>query len=211
MFSAIATFVNVENITCTPSRFSIETKSRTNIFSYDATKSISIEISYKVIWLTISIEMGYCINCEGIMFNCGYSFWEKFREEIALASVAYLQNEYDVLLANGANDSYLENQLSQLMEHLNIHNCGTVSDFMLLFSEMDRMNIFIYYHMGGVYTLLNKSDDDGYYTIGNSIDILDTFQRIEKYISDEDVKATFPNVQKVFQSSIEKQQLVAIY
>lgn len=156
-------------------------------------------------------KMGYCINCEGVMFTCGYSRWEKFREEIALASVAYLQNEYDVLLENGANDSYLENQLSQLMEHLNVNNCGTVSDFMLLFSEMDRMNIFIYYHMGGVYTLLNKSDDDGYYTVGNSTDIVYTLQRIEKHISDEDTKSIFPDVLKVFQSSIQKKQLVAIY
>ena len=145
------------------------------------------------------------------MFTCGYSFWEKFREEIALASVAYLQHEYDVLLESGANYSYLENQLSQLMEHLNVNNCGTVADFMQVFSEMDRMNIFIYYHMGGVYTLLNKSDDDGYYTIGNSTDIVDTFQRIEKYISDEKIKSIFSDVVKVFQSSIQKQQLVAIY
>ena len=156
--------------------------------------------------------MGYCINCEGVMYSCGYTRWENFREEIAQASIVYLQNEYDVLLANGANDSYLETQLSKLMEYLNLHHCKTLPDFMMLFSNMDMLNLFIYYNMSGVYALLNKSDDDGYYTVGNSTDILDTFQRIEKYITqDDDVQLTFLPIRKVFETSVEKQKLVSIY
>lgn len=157
--------------------------------------------------------MGICINCEGVMYSCGYTHWENFREEVAKASIAYLQNEYDVLLSNGANDSYLETQLSGLMEYLNIHNCHTLPDFMMLFSNMDMLNLFIHYNMSGVYALLNKSDDDGYYTVGNSTDILDTLQRIEKYIThaDDDAQLSFSPIQKVFQTSVQKQKLVSIY
>ena len=170
------------------------------------------KITYKhTIRIYHIVKMGYCINCKGVLYSCGYTHWVNFREEIARSSVAYLQNEYDVLLANGANDSYLENELSKLMEYLNIHHCGTIPDFMGLFSEMDMLNLFLYYGMGGVYALLNKSDDDGYYSVGNSVDIVDTFHRVEKYISDDDIRLSFPQIQKVFQTSIDTRHLVAIY
>ena len=155
--------------------------------------------------------MGICINCEGVMYSCGYTRWENFREEIANASIEYLKTEYNTILENGANDSYLENQLSKLMEHIDVNNCKTIPDFMALFSNANHLNLFIYYNMSGVFSLLNKSDDDGYYTVGNATDIVQTFRLIEKYIQDDDITEQLRQVKKVFKTSVEQQKIVSIY
>jgi hypothetical protein len=155
--------------------------------------------------------MGICINCEGVMYTCGYTRWENFREEIANASIRYLQNEYETILLNGANESYLERELSELMEYIDINNCKTINDFTRLFSIANSLNLFIYYNMSGVFALLHKSDDDGYYTVGNAVDILQTFSLVEDYIVDTNVKEMFAQVKKVFDTSVQKQKLVSIY
>lgn len=155
--------------------------------------------------------MGFCINCGGVMYNCRYTDWVNFREEIAKSAVVFLVNEYDTLLKNGANESYLENQLSKIMEYIDVNNCSTIPDFMYLFENSDMLNTFIYYRLGGVYALLNKSDDDGYYTVGNSIDIVHTFQFIEQFIENDDTKNALVEITKVFQKGIDEKKLVAIY
>ena len=154
--------------------------------------------------------MGICINCADVIYSCEYTRWENFREEIANASIEYLKNEYNVLLENGATDSYLENQLSKLMDYIDVNNCKTTNDFIRLFLDENFLNLFIYYNMGGVFALLNKSDD-GYYTIGNAIDMVQTFDFIQKYITDDVVTEQLHQVKKVFETSVDKKTIISIY
>jgi len=157
--------------------------------------------------------MGFSIDCKGAMYSCGYSNWVNLREEVANASILYLRCQYDILLQNSTNDSfsYLENQLSQIFEYIEVNNCATVPDFMYLFANPDFLNTFIYYNLGGVYALLNKSDDDGYYSVGNSYDILDALTRIETHLVDDNIKNSVQTMKKVFDNSVQHKQIVSIY
>jgi hypothetical protein len=155
--------------------------------------------------------MGICINCEGSLFSCGYSHWNTIREEIANAAIAYLREEHAKMEDANETDSYNYQQLSRILDYVDEYNCGTISDFMYLFENADFLNTFIYYHLGGVFALLNKSDDNGYYTAGNSLDICETIDIVFDHIQYEDIKAGIPAVKSVFEKSVNERKCVVVY
>ena len=158
--------------------------------------------------------MGIDILCNGESYSCGYTAWSVFREEIANASIRYLRSLYDQMLrrAEQPNTEQLAEQtcLEKIFEYIDTNNCGTLEDFFRFFKDIEFQNAFIYFELGGVYALLNKSDDDGYYTVGNSLDIVDTMELIEPHIIYDDVKTRYNSIKKVFEESILTRRVVSI-
>jgi hypothetical protein len=156
--------------------------------------------------------MGIDLVCNNKSYRCGYSRWNTIREEIANASIRYLRKIYDELFYS--NTDYTANYrlvLEKIFEYIETNNCGTVIDFCeLLMSDLEFQNAFIYFKVGGVYPLLNKQDIDGYYTAGNSLDIIETINIIEQYIELDDVKQSIPSIKNVFYESVSTQIVVSI-
>jgi len=154
--------------------------------------------------------MGITIQCESLQYSCGYSFWNTVREEIAKAAIEHLRVNHNKMEEAGETDSYNYRQLSNVIEYADENNCGTIPDFMYLLENMDFLNTLIYYNLGGVYSIINKSDDTGYYTAGNSLDIVQTIDIVSEYIEYSDVRAAIPNIKKVFDHSVEKRKMVLV-
>ena len=158
--------------------------------------------------------MGIQILCNEESYSCGYTSWSVFREEIANASVRYLRALYDrmMLRTEEANEEQNAEQtcLEKIIEYIDTNNCCTLEDFFQFFKDMEFQNAFIYFELGGVYALLNKSDDDGYYTVGNSLDIVDTMEIIEAHIVYDDVKTRYNWIKKVFEESVLTRKVVSI-
>jgi len=155
--------------------------------------------------------MGICINCDGAMFTCGYSRWNTIREEVANASIAYLREQHAKMEEANETDSYNYEQITRILDYVDEYNCGTIADFLYLFENADFLNTFIYYHLGGAFALLNKTDDDGYYTAGNSLDICQTIDVVRKHIQYDDINESIPAVRSVFKKSVNERKYVVVY
>lgn len=155
--------------------------------------------------------MGILLMCNDAEYSCGYSRWNTIREEIANAAVRYLQTIYEELLqSNDEENAYTRTELEKLIEYVDTNNCCTITDFGYLFIDKDFVNLFIRFDVGGVYALLNKSDDDGYYSVGNAVDIVKTFDIVDTHIVLDDVKSSVPDIKKVFEESISSGKMVHI-
>ena len=155
--------------------------------------------------------MGILLMCNDAEYSCGYSRWNTIREEIANAAVRYLQTIYEELLqSNDEENAYTRTELEKLMEYVDTNNCCTITDFGYLFIDKDFVNLFIRFDLGGVYALLNKSDDDGYYSVGNAVDIVKTFELVETHIVLDDVKSSVPDIKKVFEESVRLGKMIRI-
>jgi hypothetical protein len=64
--------------------------------------------------------------------------------------------------------------------------------------------------VNGVYSLVNKSDVEGFYSIGNCVDIVNAINIIHEFIEDEYMKTAISDCKKVFQEGIEKNMVVAV-
>ena len=155
--------------------------------------------------------MGICINCDGAMFSCGYSFWNTMREEVANAAIEYLRETRVKMEEAEETESYNYEQITRVLDYAEEYNCGTVDDFLYLFENVDFLNTFIYYQLGGAFALLNKSDDNGYYTSGNALDIVQTIDVVLDRIRFDDVKARIPEIKKVFEKSAQSRKYVVVY
>ena len=155
--------------------------------------------------------MGILLMCNDADYSCGYSRWNTIREEIANAAVRYLQTIYEELLqSNDEENAYTRTELEKLIEYVDTNNCCTITDFGYLFIDKDFVNLFIRFDVGGVYALLNKSDDDGYYSVGNAVDIVKTFELVETHIVFDDVKSSLPYIKKVFEESVRLGKMIRI-
>jgi len=152
--------------------------------------------------------MGIQITCEGETYTCGYTSWMVFREEVGHAAIRYLQN---LEFPECEEPTYLEKSVKRVLDYVEENNCGTVPDYLYLLQHDDYLNTFVHYQLGGVFALLNKSDDDGCYSVGNAVDILDTFRQIDTLVEDTEVKSSIESLTKVFEQSVQHKKMAMIY
>ena len=171
--------------------------------------------------------MGIQLLCNGESYSCKYVDWIVFREEIANASIRYLRTIYNDMTDRPEQPDTDEQdqqqqpqqqqqqeedqtRIEKILEYVDVNNCATIHDFIVLLSDVEFQNSFIYFELGGVFALLHKNDDEGYYTIGNSLDIDDTMELIEPHIIYDDVKNRYNSIKKVFQESVMSRRIVTI-
>ena len=85
-------------------------------------------------------------------------------------------------------------------------------DLLIQNIDFNITNTLIYFNIGGLYTLCNKSDCEGYYSVGNSYDILHLITLIKPFIN-KDYDCLYENIdiiEKIFQESIKKNKIVII-
>ena len=73
------------------------------------------------------------------------------------------------------------------------------------------IDTLVFFNISGLYAFCNKSDCEGYYSVGNSYDICQLFKLINNfYIDKEYTKYTSKRLKKIFQESVRKRKIVTI-
>jgi hypothetical protein len=84
---------------------------------------------------------------------------------------------------------------------------------------LDIIDILIFFGVGGLYSFCNKSDCEGYYSVGNAYDICELFKLIKPFLiknkenldsPDNDIYKFVTEIEKVFQESVETKNYVVI-
>ena len=77
------------------------------------------------------------------------------------------------------------------------------------------IDTLVFFNISGLYAFCNKSDCEGYYSVGNSYDICQLFKLIKNfYIVDkevfQDINKTINKIKKIFQESVRKRKIITI-
>ena len=206
-------------------------------------KLILINFNYFILKLIIEyiLTMGIDLTCDTKDFSCSYSSWHNIRAELIEATFAYLED----LIANqtkGIDEERLEysviGHLKQYITEIR-EECASfdndkppISPFALLFSkrtifnafsehlgDLCFINILIQFGVGGIYTLCNKSDCEGFYSVGNSYDICELLNVIKPFtiknkdnLDDEEnyIYRCTDKLIELFQESLDKKLIVYI-
>lgn len=147
--------------------------------------------------------MGVDLYCDNLSFSCSYGYWNNIRMNIILATFDYIQFKFekDEELYKNITDQENENYIGDYSNYNSYKNyllefikafslsritCNGIDKFIYLTTNLSYIDALIYFDIGGLYSLCNKTDCEGYYSVGNSIDICQLFDLIEPFIKKYD-------------------------
>ena len=157
--------------------------------------------------------MGIDLYCNNKSFFTSYSGWNEIRVNIIKITFKYIQKKFiednnnnntkniddrDEDIFNAGSYWYYMNAIKELIDEmdemtkakeilleLNVDN--TINIFAHLCHNLNLMNAFNYFEIGGLIALCNQNDCDGYYTPGNSLDICILFDIIKDAVMTHNV------------------------
>ena len=112
-------------------------------------------------------------------------------------------------------DKYHLKQLLEFVELVRLEKADeNLDDFVFLMQTSKNQDyvhirdVFIHYGLGGLFVLCNKTDCDGYYSVGNSVDICDLFKKIRDCM--DEFCPHWKQVRSVFREGTKKRKLVMV-
>jgi len=131
-----------------------------------------------------------------------------------------LDNERNSTYNNSINRTLLREKLESFVKDIHYiehithpYSVGEVEyvlliEFLKLYTYY--LDLFTLVGVAGAFSLINKGDNEGFYSVGNSIDIVDTISSVISFIEDEYIKASIQECLFVFKSSVQNHFIVVI-
>ena len=163
--------------------------------------------------------MGVDFYCGDVTFGCSYGGWNTLRTNVIKATFEFIHDRFqreeelyknitdeedEHYIGDGSTYYCYKKQIIELIEAMkntknssvfgiNIDN--TINNFINLCRNLHYVDALIYFDIGGLYAFCNKSDCEGYYSVGNSLDICQLFDLIEPFI-EKNYKDTYSAIYK---------------
>jgi hypothetical protein len=151
--------------------------------------------------------MGVLFICVEKEYSCAYGSWNIVRNEMATATMRYLESLVDITNAEKMHENKLICDILTQKENLT----KGVDEFLETMYQNKRfINQFIELNIYGLYALLNKADDHGFYSPGNSKDIILLIRKIKPFIEVENVLERIPGIRKMLRESVKKNHHITI-
>ena len=134
--------------------------------------------------------MGVLFICDTKEYSCSYGSWSIVRMGLLRACLRYLAlNGPEGLSSKEIDD----------INNLSTADLGDVDKFVTYVDKHghDLVNLFIRFDIGGIWAIMNKQDDIGYYSPGNALDILIMIKNVTEHLDDENVKERIHSISKV--------------
>lgn len=151
--------------------------------------------------------MGVDFHCGDVSFGCGYSTWNDIRIDIIKATFNYIldkfQKDYNLYkdldtddknwIGEGSEHYIYKMEILKIIETtrvgekrtsavFQIETDYTINNFINTTRTLSHVDALIYFNIGGLFSLCNKSDNQGYYSPGNAVDICQLFDLIEPFV-----------------------------
>ena len=159
--------------------------------------------------MTVCLE----IKNTDIHWRYGNSCWSEVRKSIIKSFMIFLENwirfqsfvkgetfewSFCEKLKDLINDFKNIHQIDNIYE-VNLHNMRLNVNLSLLETHIEHLSCFGFV---GIYTLINKANGAAYYSCGNSYDIYNLLETIDRYIDeDQDIYDHIMEAKKVFERS----------
>jgi len=130
--------------------------------------------------------MGIQFDCGDVSISCTYSGWNDIRFFIAKACLDFfieITKDVDTSVKNLF--THYHSHLLDLIEGIQKRKPESIVDFLSAIEAYETHNTLIFFGMNGLYKLLAKSDCDGFYSPGDSLDIGNMLILIEPHLSND--------------------------
>lgn len=188
--------------------------------------------------------MGVDFYCDDVTYGCSYSGWNELRKLVIKSTFDYIQDKFqkDYEAYNSITDDNDENYIGdgtdyncykkyiiniiETMQNSHEKNSfgidNVVNHFIVIARNLNYIDALIYFDIGGLYALYNKSDCEGFYSVGNSVDICKLFDLIEPFVklNDKDnihsaiyISETgyyYKSLYELFKESVSKNKKISI-
>jgi hypothetical protein len=157
--------------------------------------------------------MGIWIHCDKKEYSCSYGSWNKFRMATINATIKYIKS-YISLTELTEYDQIYANKLLEFIDKIESEPDLNNDIFIDYCKELLFIDTLVFFNISGLYAFCNKSDCEGYYSVGNSYDICQLFKLIKNFYtvdknSIQDIN-TINTIKKVFQESLRKRKIITI-
>jgi hypothetical protein len=128
--------------------------------------------------------MGVQFDCGEVSISCGYGTWNEIRFYIAKACLDFfieLTKDVDPNVRDISTQYHCH--LLDLVEGIQKRNPESIVDFLSAIEDYETHNTLIFFGMNGLHKLIAKSDCEGFYSPGDSMDIGNMLTLIEPYLS----------------------------
>ena len=185
--------------------------------------------------------MGIDITCNEKSFSCGYGSWNKIRIATIIATAEYLKylkttnqfeertypyvsleiiNEFMSELISYGKEPKQEQEQEQDVEQeqeqeQDVKQEQNLVGLFLGNCTLELIDVLIFFGLGGLFSLCNKSDCEGYYSVGNAYDICELFHLIRPFLienldSPDNYANVITQIEDVFKESVEISQKILI-
>lgn len=166
--------------------------------------------------------MGIDLYCGDKTFGCSYSGWHNVRTALIEATFEYLEVHFAISeYEEGTHEYDSMTSLKQYIERIrnSSKNDKLLDNFYINSRLLEFVDLLIQFGVGGLYTLCNKSDNEGFYSVGNSYDICQFIKVVKPFTqkNKEDLNAEenwlyngIDKVTNIFKESVEKNEIVRI-
>ena len=182
--------------------------------------------------------MSIHIICGDCCFTCSITHWNIIRESISKATNAFiidylkhynaddndndcaseedtLENPYNKLINKQALKKKIQDFIKdvyyvELIPHPKTPNADSplVIEFLKLYTYY--LDLLTVLGVAGTFALINKGDTEGFYSIGNSHDIIMAISSVISFVENEYIQMTINDCLKVFKESASTSMVVGI-
>ena len=166
--------------------------------------------------------MGIDLYCGDETFSCSYGSWNNVRNSLIEATFEYIEVHFAV--TDYEENTYDYGSMTALKQYIQrILNSGKndklIENFIVYSRILEFVDLLIQFGVGGLYALCNKSDCEGFYSVGNSYDICELLKLVKPFLlkNKDDLNANenwiyngIDNITNVFKESVEKNEIVRI-
>ncbi len=153
--------------------------------------------------------MGIDLYCGNVTYGCSYGGWNALRSFVINSTFKYIQDKFlkdlelygdlsdkdENYIGEGSSYNYYKTDIVKLIESMNkaktrnvygFESDATLNNFINIINDLKCIDALIYFDIGGLYSFCYKNDCEGYYSVGNSVDICQLFELIEPIIKNID-------------------------
>jgi hypothetical protein len=164
--------------------------------------------------------MSLLLECNGVQLNIIHVNWHEIRKGFAEATILYLIDTRDRLNKNillnsqGVSSQVTESTVTKINTILEtkMEDEADYFDYLCKIFHTNKCNMEILIELGlsGIIALLCKCDNEGYYSIGNSYDILDMIDIVKDFIRNKNTLDHLNILIELFKISVNTKTLVRI-
>ena len=168
--------------------------------------------------------MGIDLYCGDKTFGCSHNVWRNVRKTLIESTFEYLVEHFDITDYKEDTNEYgsmiaLKHYIKRIENVVVGKQFDLLDNFYVYSKHLEFVDLLIQFGVGGIYTLCNKSENEGFYSVGNSYDIYGLIKIVKPFLlkNKKNIDAEenwlyngIDNITNIFEESIKKNRIVII-